>query len=103
MTSQAVTPAKVSPVAVSVGYDRSPTSDALRSVFLIAMAQLALHCYFNNRYGYFRDEFDFLSCSNHLAWGYVDHPPLVPFLVYLTRLTAGDSLRALRFFPALAN
>jgi hypothetical protein len=75
----------------------------MRVVLFIAMAQLAVHCYFNNRYGYFRDEFDFLSCSNHLAWGYVDHPPLTPFLVHITRVTLGESMRALRLFPALAN
>jgi hypothetical protein len=72
-------------------------------VVVIAMAKLAFHIYFNNRYGYFRDEFDYISCGDHLAWGYVDQPPLVPFIVHISRAVLGDSLRAIRFVPALAS
>jgi 4-amino-4-deoxy-L-arabinose transferase-like glycosyltransferase len=68
----------------------------------IAGALLIFHCYFNNRYGYFRDEFDYLSCGDHPAWGYVDQPPLLPFLVRVSRVILGDSLRSIRFLPALA-
>jgi len=102
MTSPAVACPK-SPPVVSIRHDRRFLSDGVTVVLLMAFAQLVVHCYFNNRYGYFRDEFDYLSCSDRLAWGYVDHPPLIPFLVHLTRVTLGDSLRALRFFPALAH
>src|SRR6476646_6190435 len=63
-------------------------------VLLVAFGLLIFHCIFNNRYGYFRDEFNYLSSGNHLAWGYVDEPPLLPFLV--------ESLRSIRFLPALA-
>jgi len=69
----------------------------------IALIKLVLHTYFNDRYGYFRDEFDYLSCGQHLAWGYVDQPPLIPFLTELSRSILGDSLRAVRFIPALAS
>jgi len=72
-------------------------------IWAIAVAKLLLHIYFNNRYGYFRDEFDYMSCGDHLQWGYVDQPPLVPFLVHISRAVLGDSLRAIRFFPALAS
>src|SRR5690348_747423 len=82
---------------------RSRGDDGMFVVLVLASAKLILHCYFNNRYGYFREEFDFLSCGNHLAWGFVDHPPLIPFLVHLMRGAFGDSLRVLRFVPALAN
>jgi hypothetical protein len=68
----------------------------------MALAALAFHVYFNNRYGYFRDEFDYMSCGDHLAWGYVDQPPLVPFLIHICRALLGDSLRSIRFIPALA-
>ena len=71
-------------------------------VVAIALAKLILHCIFNNRYGYFRDEFDYMSCGDHLAWGYVDQPPLLPFLVRISRMVLGDSLRSIRFLPALA-
>src|SRR5271154_2657656 len=72
-------------------------------IWAIALANLLFHIYFNNRYGYFRDEFDYMSCGNHLAWGYVDQPPLVPFLIRVCRAALGDSLRAVRFIPALAS
>jgi Dolichyl-phosphate-mannose-protein mannosyltransferase len=72
-------------------------------VLAIALAKLLLHCYFNNRYGYFRDEFDYLACGEHLAWGYVDQPPLIPFLARISRVVLGDSLRSIRFLPALAS
>src|SRR5882724_8748670 len=78
-------------------------SDGMLMVVAIAAALLLFHCYFNNRYGYFRDEFDYLSCGDHLAWGYVDQPPLLPFLVRVSRAVLGDSLRSIRFLPALAT
>jgi hypothetical protein len=72
-------------------------------VVLIALAKVLFHIYFNNRYGYFRDEFDYMSCGDHLAWGYVDQPPLIPFLIHISRAVLGDSLRSIRFIPALAS
>src|SRR6202162_4276792 len=72
-------------------------------VVAIALAKLVLHCYFNNRYGYFRDEFDYLACGDHLASGYVDQPPLIPFLSRISRVVLGESLRSVRFLPALAS
>ncbi|MFZ2009312.1 MAG: glycosyltransferase family 39 protein [Candidatus Sulfotelmatobacter sp.] len=72
-------------------------------IWVIALAKLLFHIYFNNRYGYFRDEFDYLSCGDHLAWGYVDQPPLIPFLIHINRAVLGDSLRSIRFIPALAS
>lgn len=76
---------------------------AMVAVWTIAIAKLLFHIYFNNRYGYFRDEFDYMACGDHLAWGYVDQPPLIPFLTHLFRAVLGDSLRAIRFLPALAS
>jgi hypothetical protein len=72
-------------------------------VLCIAAVKFALHMIFNNRYGYFRDEFDYMACGGHLAWGYVDQPPLVPFLTRISREALGDSLRAIRFLPAFTS
>ena len=77
-------------------------SDGMPIVLAMAAALLVMHCIFNNRYGYFRDEFDYLACARHPAFGYVDQPPLVPWLTRLTLMTLGSSLRAIRFLPALA-
>jgi len=85
--------------------DQAPSffADGMLIVLFLALANFLLHLYFNNRYGYFRDEFDYIACGNHLAWGYVDQPPLVPVLVKISRLLLGDSLRSIRFIPALAT
>ncbi len=68
----------------------------------LALATFVLHTLFNGRYGYFVDELYYLACSEHLDWGYVDQPPLIALVTHLTRLLLGDSLHALRFFPAVA-
>jgi 4-amino-4-deoxy-L-arabinose transferase-like glycosyltransferase len=72
-------------------------------IWAIALAKLLFHIYYNNRYGYFRDEFDYIACGDHLGWGYVDQPPLIPFLIHICRVVLGDSLRSIRFIPALAS
>ena len=77
--------------------------DGMPVVLIIAFATFLFHWYFNNRYGYFRDEFDYMSCGDHLAWGYVDQPPLIPFLIRICRAVLGDSLRSIRFIPAVAS
>jgi len=67
-----------------------------------AVAACLIHFLWNGRYGYFRDELYYAACGQHLAWGYVDHAPLVAVVARLTRALFGDSLRSLRFFPALS-
>ncbi|HVS88732.1 MAG TPA: glycosyltransferase family 39 protein [Candidatus Acidoferrum sp.] len=78
-------------------------SGGMIGVLFLALANFLFHLYFNNRYGYFRDEFNYMACGDHLAWGYVDQPPLIPFLIRICRLILGDSLRSIRFIPALAS
>jgi hypothetical protein len=64
-------------------------------------AALLLHGATAWRYGYFRDELYFIACSKHLAWGYVDQPPLVAVAAWLAGPT-GYQLPALRALPILA-
>jgi 4-amino-4-deoxy-L-arabinose transferase-like glycosyltransferase len=45
----------------------------------------------------------YLACSEHLAFGYVDQPPLIAFVGWIARHTLGTSLPALLFWPALAG
>lgn len=82
---------------------RSLLTDGMSLALAIALAKLLFNCYFNNRYGYFRDEFDYMSCGDHLAWGYVDQPPFIPFLIHVCRAVLGDSLRSVRLIPAAAS
>jgi hypothetical protein len=82
-----------------------PLSGNLRPVLILALATLLAHLLVNGSgaYGFFRDEFYYIACSEHLAPGYVDHPPLSILLLKLSRLLLGDSLVAIRFLPALAR
>jgi 4-amino-4-deoxy-L-arabinose transferase-like glycosyltransferase len=81
--------------------------DALWSdnAILIYLALIVLvgHLLTNANYGYQRDEFYYVACGHHLSWGYVDHPPLTPVMANVSVWLFGDTLFALRFFPALAG
>jgi hypothetical protein len=77
------------------------TDQAIVACFAIAVC--LIHFVWNGGYGYFRDELYYAACGQHLAWGYVDHAPLIGVIARLSRILFGDSLRALRFFPALSS
>ncbi len=66
------------------------------SAWLIAGGLLLAHLLTLGAYGIFRDEFYYLANGRHLAWGYVDHPPLVAAVAWLTERTLGTSVHALR-------
>lgn len=72
-------------------------------VYLIALIYFVLHMLTSMRYGYFRDALYYLACADHLAFGYVDLPPLFPFIAWIARHTLGTSLPSLIFWPALAG
>ena len=72
-------------------------------VYIIAVVYFTLHLVTSTRYGYFRDALYYLACSEHLALGYVDQPPLIAVLGWIARHTLGTSLPALLFWPALAG
>ncbi|MCC6491146.1 MAG: glycosyltransferase family 39 protein [Candidatus Hydrogenedentes bacterium] len=85
---------------------KTPRPWAISSLAIIgalALLKLVLHLVYNRWYGYHHDELYFLACGHHLAFGYVDHPPLTPFLARLADELFGQSLTGLRFFPALAG
>src|SRR5580658_314434 len=55
-------------------------------------------------YGIFRDELYYLVCGRHLAFGYVDQPPLVAIQARLSEMLFGhDTMWSLRLFSAAAG
>lgn len=66
-----------------------------------ASAKLILHLFSNTNYGFHRDEFLYLDEGNHLAWGFFEVPPMLPFLGKVWTTILGDSLFAVRLLPAL--
>jgi hypothetical protein len=73
------------------------------AIIIGAVVKFSLHLYSAPGYGYFIDELYTIALSRHLAWGYVDLPPLVPVLVALSRVVLGGSLFANHILPALAG
>ncbi|MBB6144266.1 hypothetical protein HNQ77_002218 [Silvibacterium bohemicum] len=90
-----------------------PESDSLgdtaKWALVFGLLTFTLHVVINLRaqhigYGLFRDELYYLMCGRHLAWGYVDQPPMVALAARFTELLFGwHSLAQFRFLPSLAG
>jgi hypothetical protein len=72
-------------------------------LFCIAAAFALFHILTNGRYGFHRDELQFLSDARHLDWGYVCYPPLTPFLQRIGLDLFGLSPVGLRLFSVIAQ
>jgi hypothetical protein len=72
------------------------------AAWLIAAAYVIVELAFSDRYGFQQDELYFLEASHHLAFGYVDQPPLAVLLARATDLF-GVNPTAIRILPALAG
>jgi hypothetical protein len=87
--------------------DRS-LHEALRLAAAFAIIKLLFHIATNLweahiGYGYFRDELYYIICGRNLAWGYVDHGPLVALQAKLAIALFGKSLAGLRALSAAAG
>lgn len=74
----------------------SEAAAARRLAWALGGAIFLIHLVLNGRYGFFRDELYFIACGRHLAWGYVDQPPLVAVMARLGELLLGGSLWGFR-------
>ncbi len=80
-----------------------PDRTGLAILFGIAAAQAALHIATNSRYGFHRDELQFLADARHLDWGFVPYPPFTPAIEHLGLALFGISLVGLRLFSVLGQ
>lgn len=69
----------------------------------IAAAFAVAHIATNGRYGFHRDELQFLSDARHLDWGFVAYPPFTPFVEHIGLSLFGVSLIGLRLFSVIAQ
>lgn len=72
-------------------------------VGIIACGQFGLLMASHGNYGYFRDEFYYMACAEHLDWGYVDHPPFSILLLAAVRAVFGSSIHAIRLLSTLSG
>ena len=94
----------------SSAYD---SSSKLRPILWLALAfaalKIAIHIVTNIMaqhagYGIFRDEMYYLMCGRHLAFGYVDQPPLAALQARITDVLFGyQHMWSLRLIPAVAG
>ena len=77
--------------------DRVPVA-----VWLVATAFVAVELAVSGRYGFQQDELYFIVAGHHLAFGYVDQPPIGPLLTRVTDIL-GVNPTAVRIAPALAG
>jgi len=95
---------------VKANFDRARVSDLSEIattgtvvLFSLALLTFGIHLTGIGRYGFFRDELYYLACGRHLAWGYVDQPPLIAVVAWVSQHAIGTSLAATRLLPAAAG
>jgi hypothetical protein len=76
---------------------------ATGALLLLALTKIAIQFAGITHYGFFRDALYYMACGRHLAWGYVDQPPLIAFLAWFSHHAFGDSIVALRILPVLTG
>jgi Dolichyl-phosphate-mannose-protein mannosyltransferase len=85
--------------------DRPAQSGPRRATFLLygggAAVIVGIHLATNGVLGFHIDELYYLACGRHLAFGYVDFPPVVPLLARLETGLLGVTPWTLRLLPAL--
>ena len=72
-------------------------------LLILGFALFLLHMFTNHQYGFHQDEMVVLDNASNLDWGFVEYPPLTPFLARIELTLFGFSLVSARTFAALAH
>jgi hypothetical protein len=75
---------------------------SLKVVVGFILANAIAHLLLATRYGYHGDELYFIECGRHLAFGYVDHAPMIPWLARAAEELAGGTNLVMLRAPAIA-
>jgi len=90
-TATSITRRAPSPSLPAIAWPVVGTIAGVATVFHLATANVAEP---------HRDEFYYLAGGHYLAFGYVDHPPIVPLLYRASELVFGHSQLALHILPS---
>jgi len=93
----------MTPIKTDTHLSSAQAPVAWPALLAVAAAITLIHLLTNGRYGFHRDELQFLSDARHLDWGFVAYPPLTPFLEHIGLSLFGLSLVGLRLFSVLAQ
>lgn len=69
----------------------------------LSVIYVIIHLIFINQYNYFRDELYYIACGNHLSFGYVDQPPFVAIVAFISTKLLGESMFAIRILSVIAG
>ena len=69
-------------------------------IFLALLKIIIPYCLQNSIYEPHRDEFLYLAEGNHMAWGFMEVPPMLSFFAWLTNIF-GDSIFWIKLWPSL--
>src|SRR6266568_6883444 len=75
--------------------------DLAPAVLIVAFISFLAHVLVGDNYGYFRDELYVMAMSHHPAFGYLDVPPLVPWITLIPLFLTGNALWAIHVISAL--
>ncbi len=89
--------------AISAVASRTSALTATGVLAGLALCKLIIQFAGIRHYGIFRDELYYLACGQHLAWGYIDQPPLIAVVAWFERHAFGSSLISVRLLPVLAG
>jgi len=72
-------------------------------VLVLVVVKLVIHFSTNTNYELHRDALLYYSLGENLAWGYTSVPPLIALISKFSTAIFGNSVFALRFFPAIVG
>jgi len=80
---------------------KSKLSESFPYLIAIGAVYLSVQIITGGNYPIFRDEYYYIDCAKHIAFGYVDHPSLSIAVLTIWKFIFGDSQFSIRIIPAL--